>query len=507
MAFLNSLQALARNAGIEKPVFDPLHGFGGKSIKIPGYAGVFGNLTDSESVRILIQESESSILDIDAKIAHLSSQIRDLVCLRQLEREKITTLCAVAASIRRLPTELLTDIFLLFVEDYADYRRPVLRLSQVSSYWRQVAHSTPRLWTFLYLRPKTKPTEDYMSSTKAWMERSSPLPVSVHVDTTLPAMDLAGLMNVLLSVANRWTALNTTFKTLRSFPQLPSDGFPTLETISLNGEDGHMYDLNVQAFTTAPRLHNVRLTPQIGSVLMPWAQLTELDIADHSLTRCLDTLGLCQNLVSARISISARETLPSSPTKRTLPFLTRLDISCGRNSHVSPLFDSLYLPKLESLQLFMVSVISWPGDSVSQFLKQSPLVHDIALTAGLDGVELVQFLRHASSVTKLDLSCRSATTEHFFEALQYRDSDIQPLVPRLNSLNISVHDVQFSLATMEKIIRSRWWSDAQLRALAVPPRVARLGHVYMIFDDTAFGRQLRERLRDCVKEGLRFNHS
>ncbi|KAJ7286323.1 hypothetical protein C8J57DRAFT_661924 [Mycena rebaudengoi] len=506
MAFLNSLQALARNAGIEKTVFDPLHGFGGSSIEIPGYAGVFGNLTNSESVRILIQESESNILDIDAKIAHFSSQIRNLVCLRQLERTKIATLCAVAAPIRRLPTELLTDIFLLFIEDYVHFtsvncRRAVLGLSQVSPYWRRVAHSTPRLWIFLYLRPKSKPTEDYLSSTKAWMERSSPLPVSVHVGTTPPAMDLIGLMNVLLSAANRWKALNTTFKSLQSFPQLPSDAFPTLETISLNGEDGRMYDLNVQAFTTAPRLHNVRLTPQIGSVPMPWAQLTGLDIADHSLTRCLDTLGLCQNLVSATISISASGTLPSSPTKRTLPFLT---LSCGHNDYVSPLFDSLYLPNLESLRL---STISWPADSLSRFLKQSPLVHDITLTAGLDDVDLVQFLRHASSVTKLDLTCCSATTEHFFEVLQYRDSDIQPLVPRLNSLNIWVHGVDFSLATMGKIIRSRWWSDAQLRALAVPPSVARLGHVYLSFDDMAFGRQLRERLWDCIHQGLQFDYS
>ncbi|KAJ7286322.1 hypothetical protein C8J57DRAFT_1287331 [Mycena rebaudengoi] len=338
------------------------------------------------------------------------------------------------------------------------------------------------------------------------MERSSPLPVSVHVHPVLLTIDLAGLMNVLLSAANRWKALNTTFKSLQFFPQLPSDAFPTLETISLSGEDGRMYDLNVQAFTTAPRLHSVRLTPQIGSVPMPWAQLTELDIGDHSPTRCLDILRLCQNLVSATINISAWATFPSSPTKRTLPFLTHLSISCGRNNHVSLLFDSLYLPKLESLQLLMASVISWPADSLSRFLKQSPLVSDITLTAGLEDVELVQFLRHAPLVTKLVLHCRSAASEHFFEALQYRDSDIQPLIPRLNFLSISLHDVHFSLATMEKIIRSRWWSDAQLTALAVPPRVARLGHV-SIFVDTSFRRQLRERLWDCIDEGLQFDYS
>ncbi|KAJ7286339.1 hypothetical protein C8J57DRAFT_1287366, partial [Mycena rebaudengoi] len=416
------------------------------------------------TTRILIQESESNILDIDAKIAHLNSQIRDLLCLRQLEREKIATLQAVVAPIRRLPTELLTDIFLLFVKDYYvffgdDCRPAVLRLSHV-------AHSTPRLWTFpVTLRPKTKPTEDYLSSTKVWMERSSPLPISIHVASTLPKEDLAGLMDVLLSVANRWKTLNMAFKSLQSFPQLPSDTFLRLERVYLSGKDADMSGSNVQAFATAPRLRNVALIPQIGS-------LTKLDINDH-------ILWLCQSIVSARITTCAWGTVPSSPTKRTLPFLTHLYVTYerprnGSAGHVTPLFDSLCLPKLESLQLTMYYDLPWPADSLSHFLQQSPFVHDIELEADSDAVELAQFLRHAPSVMKLTLGSCSGATDHFFEVLQHRDSDILPLVPRLDFLRISGDG---ALGMMETSIRSRWWSHAQLLALAVPPRVARLGQV------------------------------
>ncbi|KAJ7286326.1 hypothetical protein C8J57DRAFT_1287338 [Mycena rebaudengoi] len=389
MASLSSLQALASNAGFEK------------------------------TAHILIQESESNILDIDAKIAHLHSQIRDLLCLRQLERGKIATLRAVVAP------KLLTDIFFLFVEDYvyfgSDCRPAVL----------QVTHSTPRLWTF-----PTKPTEDYLSSTKAWMERSSPLPISVHVSTSLSRADLTDLMDALLSVANRWKTLTAPYKSLYSLSQLPSDTFSTLEEVSLSGKDTHISGLNIQAFATAPRLRNVTLT-QIGSVPMPWAQLTELDIYDQSPSRCRSTLRLCQNIVWATFRTSAWGTVPSSPTKRTLPFLTHLAVTYepprdGSAGHVAPLFDSLCLPKLESLQLNMDDLIPWPADSLS----------------------------------------------------------------RVNS----------SLGMVEKFIRSRWWSDSQLLALAVPPRVARLGHVSFYSENTTFGRELQGKVQDCVDEGLELDY-
>ncbi|KAJ7286332.1 hypothetical protein C8J57DRAFT_1118959 [Mycena rebaudengoi] len=483
MASPSSLQALASNTGIEK------------------------------TARILIQESKSNILDIDAKIAHLNSQIRDLLCLRQLEREKIAMLRVVVAPIRRLPTELLTDIFLLSVKDYvffgADCRLAVLRLSHVSPYWRQVAHSAPRLWTFrVTLQPKTKPTEDYLSSTKAWMERSSPLPVSVHVATSLPTVDLAGLMDVLLSVVNRWKTLNMASKSLQSFPQLPSDTFSSLEEVYLSGMDADMSGSNMQAFATAPRLRNVTLIPQIGSVPMPWAQLTKLHINDQSPSRCRSILWLCQSIVSARITTCAWGTLPSSPTKHNLPFLTHLITSFATlpddsSGHVAPLFDSLCLPKLESFQLNMHPDLPWPADSLPQFLQQSPFVQDIQLDADLDAVELAQFLRHAPSVMRLTLSSCSGDTDHFFEVLQHRDSDILPLVPRLDFLDISGDG---ALEMMETSIRSRWWSDAQLLVLAVSPRVARLGHVNLFFGYSMLGSHLRERLQDCIDEGLRFEH-
>ncbi|KAJ7685560.1 hypothetical protein DFH06DRAFT_939880, partial [Mycena polygramma] len=86
--------------------------------------------------------------DIDAEIAYFHDQIEALSSLRELEVEEIAALKAKIAPIRKLPVELLAEIFLLsLVPGSSPPEQDVFRISHVSAHWRQVAHSTPRLWT------------------------------------------------------------------------------------------------------------------------------------------------------------------------------------------------------------------------------------------------------------------------------------------------------------------------------------------------------------------------
>ncbi|KAF8194307.1 hypothetical protein K438DRAFT_1588186, partial [Mycena galopus ATCC 62051] len=105
--------------------------------------------TFESQAKILIAASE-------ANIAHIESQIRDLESLRNRERGIIARLRMAIAPVHKLPAELLAEIFRSakwprgsvtdMLPDRKSRIQRVQRLSQVCSYWRSVAHNTPRLW-------------------------------------------------------------------------------------------------------------------------------------------------------------------------------------------------------------------------------------------------------------------------------------------------------------------------------------------------------------------------
>ncbi|KAJ7706713.1 hypothetical protein B0H17DRAFT_891754, partial [Mycena rosella] len=81
----------------------------------------------------------------EEKIARIESQIRDLLYQRDQERGLITTLKLVIAPIRKVPVELLVQIFHHALGPRATLKQ-VLVLSHVCAFWRQVACKSPALW-------------------------------------------------------------------------------------------------------------------------------------------------------------------------------------------------------------------------------------------------------------------------------------------------------------------------------------------------------------------------
>ncbi|KAJ6492753.1 hypothetical protein C8R47DRAFT_420815 [Mycena vitilis] len=95
---------------------------------------------NSSSTRSFEQHAKSLIQASEANIARIESQIRDLLRLRDQERGIIASLKLAIAPVRKVPAEILAEIFL-------HYAGGVLTISQVCAHWRQVACTTPRLWT------------------------------------------------------------------------------------------------------------------------------------------------------------------------------------------------------------------------------------------------------------------------------------------------------------------------------------------------------------------------
>jgi hypothetical protein len=111
--------------------------------------------TSLADARRYLQEATTSLADLDRKIEAAEAQLAQIVAdsrctIKQLQRErdaldeKISSALAYMSPIRRLPSELLRQIFMM---NFDEYPCCAWILSSVCSQWRHLALSMPKLWS------------------------------------------------------------------------------------------------------------------------------------------------------------------------------------------------------------------------------------------------------------------------------------------------------------------------------------------------------------------------
>ncbi|KAJ7062286.1 hypothetical protein C8F01DRAFT_1024464, partial [Mycena amicta] len=120
----------------------------------------------------------------EANLARMKSQIQDLICLCDRDRSLIAALKLVLAPVRKLPAELLVQIFHNSVASLGEKASgrsqlaDVLRLCEVCPHWRHLILHTPHLWT-MQLPIGDNPSKEYAAQLQMFLERSSPLSIPV----------------------------------------------------------------------------------------------------------------------------------------------------------------------------------------------------------------------------------------------------------------------------------------------------------------------------------------
>ncbi|KAJ7137833.1 hypothetical protein C8R44DRAFT_847910 [Mycena epipterygia] len=488
-----------------------------------------------DQVKDLIETAE-------ANIERLTAQIRELSCMRDKERGILSMLRAMVAPIRKLPTELLVEIFKfavhtpffhnnpidrhdpctsMFNEDAHTVFRQVLCLSQVSPYWRQIVHSTPQLWAEDVLAVgwgSTDLPETYLDGLKTLLSRSSPSPLSVSlVQTAISASASASVARIILPTAQRWQNLHIDVLSFPYLDTLPPGTFNALEK------------LNIQCFTeqhaltgfqSSPRLRSLSLGTVYGLEFnvhlfqMPWSQLTDLTIDDESLGGCRSILLQCSNLISARFRTSHDWDFPLSAVESpvvVLPFLRTLVMSFHKATldiGFEAFFMPLVLPSLQTLELEFSPEDGefWPTDIFSEFQIRSPNIEQISLLyAPIDYGGLNTLLQHGSALTTLNIqNSWGCVNDAVFHALRYDHADPAPLAPRLQELRFENVSKDFEEGSFEDAIRSRWWKGDCPPAGVALPRVARLREVtlWIGHPTDVLSEGLKARMQELEEQGL-----
>jgi hypothetical protein len=428
-----------------------------------------------------ILEEESQLSIIDQEISHLDMPLKMLKDERRRVQRNLGIHRSALAPIRRIPSELLSYIFVLCLSGNSYSRRhhintaPSLFL-QVDRQWGTVALSTSRLWSSLFLHAAA-PSNPRYSVEALWakhlLERSgsSPLFLTLNSDgyffsetTTHPVID------AIVPHAHRIKELEVGMSFVLYSALMPLKGcLSSLQKLTIlaarDRPDPERYDV----FAVAPALNTLHVIfDPLPMFELPLAQLKFCQLYRGQSVRQIHELPRqMPNLDSLTVSLyqdTGHDTPPSaipivSPIRSLKVFTTE--------QYLEKLWGPFVLPNLRTIDITVQGTFSalWP--SVMSLLDRSSCrskleTFECAIN-DMDEGALSEFLSTTPSLTKLALrnhNCKEGIGlwDQFLSRLQVTTSTAGalPLIPNLQSLSLSGTFSSDDDTKLADMIESRW---------------------------------------------------
>ncbi|KAF7335681.1 hypothetical protein MVEN_02223400 [Mycena venus] len=290
--------------------------------------------TDSETFELekAAAECRSRISQLDTTITALLSSLEKHRRMRQSAEEQIRRGGAILSVVRRIPTDILVEIFNWTVPDEARKRamnRCPWVLGRVCSRWRAVSLALPELWTIIDRKIP-------LAMVKAQLDRSIPYPLTVEL-----GFSDTGSVELLIACSARWEVADVEMRPFMGPVLAAVQG--RLPALRLKYNDNNGFRL-FGAFSSAPALRDVSLSGR-ASLELPWSQLERLNLKLSNPTG-LNQLREAHNVVELSVTGRPYERLPVADVME-LPRLRTLLIKDG------VFLQSLCLPALEDVYVSM----------------------------------------------------------------------------------------------------------------------------------------------------------
>ncbi|KAK7441045.1 hypothetical protein VKT23_016829 [Stygiomarasmius scandens] len=410
-----------------------------------------------QEIQELLKAPESQLHQIDQDLARLRSVIDSLLVRRAKLASFVDAHRRIISPIRRIPPEVLTQIFLYCLPirhpPTRSKKEAPLLLTEICKSWRDVSLCTPPLWDSIHVHiPRTLIQDrDQMLKRRdgldKWLARSADLPFSLSLnmgsDSHYSGLEITAidpLVDAILQHLPRCKSLTLGvphFLIHRVLTSIPDDILPltTLEKLTFRSTTQSHWahvgmsvicDCHARIISRTPSLRSLHLLQfqlddagpwkSLASTIS-WANLTELSLVSHyaPLKPTLDILSRAVNLHSCRLGLNATYFRKGEDRQVTLPFLRKLKLSVLRP--LPPNFEFIIAPMLSDLYIELCNV---------DFIPESDDVHR---------APFINFL--SEKITKLEVR------DFFLSATGWEEC--LDLVPNLTSLKI--RNARF-LATM-----------------------------------------------------------
>ncbi|KAJ7025943.1 hypothetical protein C8F04DRAFT_1009438 [Mycena alexandri] len=427
-----------------------------------------------DSQRARLASTRQQIWTLEARLEILDAE------RQELEKNLETFTYPVIST----PAELVSEIFLACLPDNGRVQpsrhAAPLSLSQICRHWREIALSTPQLWSsvdFTFQRGFTmggdpdirirnvsfysdeddsddsdserdSPYDGACALVRTWFHRAKGCPVSVTLrcspNRTMPPK----IFSAIAEFSAQWGRLELTLP-LSDIPSLEAirGPFPELQSLAIDISTARSFSqvTRLTGFLAAPRLRTVRLFSfhlTLNNVLVDSAQVTSLELKEH-LSKLAWT-AIFTRFPTLRHFTAGLSFDESDPTAfKSVPPLESLCIDPSED----PL-GMLTLPHLRRLKYYIDTA---RAGRLLAFLSRSTclLTHLTLRTYSVDDDTLLKCLRAVPHLITLELE-RYSRNRGLYEHLQ-----APVLLPRLQHLAIAESGRDYKYEPVFTMLRVR----------------------------------------------------
>ncbi|KAF9460164.1 hypothetical protein BDZ94DRAFT_943474 [Collybia nuda] len=395
-----------------------------------------------------------------------------------------------------IPAEVLGEIFLHClpgnITPVCD-EAPML-ISHVCSFWREVAFSTPSLWTDLFIFSYSSFRSEYpiplgkpvSTLVRQWFSRAgATLPLSLGLGRLRDRSSFWKLVDeVILPYATRWRSLQLSAPwTLVFIPffRLPPTLLSQLVTLELELEDRfEVEEHSITAFELSSQLRRVSIScvsPFAHEHLFPWQQLTHLSLLERLTPELfVSTFSRCVSLQKGAFIVVYGQldlALSLKPEEGVIfPSLVDLDITMHHTQQL--LLDGFHFPNLKRLRFrdqdrnhgrVLSSYLTSRLHSVDlspHLLGQLGNIQNLSLVNNWDVGDTKSLLTATPWLTVLEINISPDFLE-FWEGLMWDPENARQLVPKLQEIIIHLEDFRDESFSLEETIVDIVYSRQQPR--------------------------------------------
>ncbi|KAJ7643759.1 hypothetical protein FB45DRAFT_823492 [Roridomyces roridus] len=340
--------------------------------------------SDSEVAQLqaLLREPVAELARLDAIISQLATQRASL-------QAAVDTHSALLSPIRRIPEDILREIFISCLpgdhDAFMDVTEAPMLLGHICGLWRRVGHSTPRLWSSVYIPPwgfdPNYPPEDIerklATFLQAWLKRSKDcfLSISLVLPYLIGLPYLNGDQSYPNIISKQLLGISTRIRHLKykgpmqaflPLLELSAEALPVLESISIDFVEYSPWVSVQSALFRVPTLRRLSLRVANAEALalpIAWEQLTEVNLTRHrvpgpgpqggfSAVTAFEVLRKCSSLIRCWLHVTVDMPLDQQPI--SLPCIQILSITIDfetAGGSVPEFLGYLTMPCLHYLQV------------------------------------------------------------------------------------------------------------------------------------------------------------